>query len=64
MAISGLEWLVFLSPPIANRASTFIDVSGFIAELVLMLWLLVMGVNAQSWREQAGAVTLSPRATS
>ena len=29
-------------------------VLGFLAELLLMLWLLVKGVNVQRWKEQAG----------
>jgi Domain of unknown function (DUF4386) len=55
MAIAGLGWLTFLSPPLATALSPFVDVLGFIAELVLMLWLLVMGVNVQRWKEQADA---------
>jgi hypothetical protein len=30
-------------------------VLGFVAELALMLWLLVIGVNVQRWNEQATA---------
>jgi hypothetical protein len=30
-------------------------VSGDAAEVTLMLWLLVVGVNAQRWTEQAGS---------
>ena len=55
MAIAGLGWLTFLSPPLANQLSPFISILGFIAELLLMLWLLVMGVNVQRWKEQADA---------
>lgn len=59
MAIAGLLWLVFLSPTLANHFLTYIEVPGFLAELALMLWLLVMGVNSQRWNEQAGAAGLS-----
>lgn len=45
MAVAGLGWLTFLSPPLANQLSPYIYVLGFIAELLLMLWLLVMGVK-------------------
>jgi hypothetical protein len=54
MAVAGAEWLIFLSPPVANHFVVFIEVPGFVAELALMLWLLVRGVNVQQWREQAG----------
>jgi uncharacterized protein DUF4386 len=57
MVIAGLLWLIFLSPPLANHVLIYLEVPGFVAELVLMLWLLVMGVNSQRWNEQAGAVT-------
>jgi len=55
MAIAGLGWLTFLSPPLANYLSPYILVLGFVAELLLMLWLLVKGVNVQRWKEQASA---------
>jgi hypothetical protein len=55
MALAGLGWLTFLSPPLANHLSPYNLVLGFLAELSLMLWLLVMGVNVQRWQEQAGA---------
>jgi len=54
MALAGLGWLTFLSPPLADSLSPYILVLGFVAELALMLWLLVMGVNVQRWKEQAG----------
>jgi hypothetical protein len=53
MAFAGLGWLTFLSPPLANYLSPYIQVLGILAELLLMLWLLVMGVNVQRWMKQA-----------
>ena len=55
MALSGLGWLTFLSPSLANYLLTYIEVVGVIAEASLMLWLLVKGVNVQRWKEQASA---------
>jgi hypothetical protein len=55
MALSGLGWLTFLSPPLANHLLTYIEVIGIIAEASLMLWLLVMGVKVERWKEQASA---------
>jgi hypothetical protein len=55
MALAGLGWLTFLSPPLANYLSPYILVFGFLAELSLCLWLLVMGMDVQRWREQASA---------
>jgi hypothetical protein len=55
MAFAGLGWLTFLSPPLANHLSPYNLVLGFLAELSLMLWLLVLGVNVQRWNEQSSA---------
>jgi Domain of unknown function (DUF4386) len=52
MAFAGLGWLIFLSP-LANYLSTYLKVIGFLAEMSLMLWLIVKGVNVQRWKEQA-----------
>jgi len=52
MAFAGLGWLIFLTP-LANHLSTYLKVLGFLAELSLMLWLIVKGVNEQRWKEQA-----------
>jgi len=54
-AIAGLCWLTFLSPRLANYLSPYNLASGLIVEGLVMLWLLVMGVNVQRWKEQAGA---------
>jgi hypothetical protein len=56
MALAGLGWLAFLSPNLAHSLSLSIEALGIFAEASLMLWLIVMGVNVQRWKEQAGAV--------
>jgi hypothetical protein len=55
MALAGWGWLTFLYPPLANSLSPYILVLGFLAELSLMLWLLVKGVNVQRWKQQTSA---------
>jgi hypothetical protein len=57
MMLAGLGWLAFLSPLLANHLSVYIKVLGILAEGALMLWLLVLGVNARRWKEQASAAT-------
>jgi len=49
MALAGLGWLIFLAPPLAALLLTYLEVLGILAEVLLMLWLLVMGVNAERW---------------
>ena len=55
MAIGGLGWLTFLSPQLAHYLSPYNMAPGIVAEGLLTLWLLVIGVNEQRWREQASA---------
>ncbi len=57
MAFGGLGWLTFLSPPLANHLSPYIFAPGLLGEGALTLWLLVIGVNVQRWKEQASAAT-------
>ena len=57
LAISGLCYLIncfanFLSPSFAAHLLPYILVPGG-AELLLALWLVVIGVNVQRWKEQA-----------
>src|ERR1039457_3357040 len=51
--IAGLCWLTFLSPTLTNYLSPYILASAFLVEGSVFLWLLVMGVNVQRWKEQA-----------
>jgi len=53
MMLAGLGWLVFLSPSLPNYFANAIEALGILAEGSLMLWLLVMGVNEQRWKEQS-----------
>src|SRR5438128_8423806 len=60
MFLAGLGWLTFLYAPLADRLSPYIEVLGVVAEVSLMLWLLVMGVNAERWQDQAKIAGSSP----
>jgi hypothetical protein len=59
MVIDGLGYLtfsfaVFLSPPLAARLHPYLPFgTAALGELSLMLWLIIKGVNAPKWEEQA-----------
>jgi len=55
MALAGVGWIIFLSP-LASQLSTYLTILGFLAEVSLMLWLIVKGVNVPRWKEQASKV--------
>ncbi len=56
LAISGLSWMINLSPSLASHLFIpYIAVASALGEIPLLLWLLVFGVNAQRWKEQATA---------
>jgi Domain of unknown function (DUF4386) len=57
MAIGGLT---DLSTPLTKHLSPYNMITGFTGEGLLMLWLLVIGVNAQRWHAQATAAAESP----
>jgi hypothetical protein len=53
MALAGLGWVTYLSPPLAHHLSPYNLALGVLGQESVMLWLLVMGVNEQRWKEQA-----------
>jgi hypothetical protein len=53
MAFAGLGWATYLSPPLAHYLSPYNLAFGILGQESVMLWLLVMGVNEQRWKEQA-----------
>jgi uncharacterized protein DUF4386 len=56
LAISGLAWVIYLYPPLAYRLFfPYIAVASALGEIPLELWLIVMGVKVQRWKEQASA---------
>ena len=58
MAVAGLTWLSFLWPPFAVKYFPYLLVMD-VGEALLVLWLLVMGVNAERWWKQADAAEQS-----
>jgi len=52
MVIAGLPFLVFLLP-VGNTLSPFAVAPAALGEGLLLVWLLVKGVDAQKWTEQA-----------
>jgi len=55
MALAGLGWVTYLSPPLAHFLTPYNLAVGILGQESVMLWLLVMGVNEQRWKEQASA---------
>ena len=53
MVLAGLSYVLFLSPPLVRSLQPYILVFPGIGQIALTLWLLVMGVNPQRWKEQA-----------
>jgi len=49
LIVAGVGWLAFLIPFVALHAKVVIFPLGFLAELVLMLWLLIKGVDETHW---------------
>jgi hypothetical protein len=52
MVLAGLSYVLFLSPPLAGSLQPYILVFPGVGQISLTLWLLVIGVNAQRWKEQ------------
>ena len=55
MALAGLSYVPFLSPPLVQSLQPYILVFPAVGQISLCVWLLVMGVNVHRWEEQARA---------
>jgi Domain of unknown function (DUF4386) len=53
LVIDGLGWMTFLSPSLGRSLLPVIFIATGLAELPLILWLLVKGVNVRKWKEKA-----------
>jgi hypothetical protein len=60
MAFAGLGWLTFLSSPLAHQLSPYNLACGLLGEGAVMVWLLVIGLNAHRRNELATARRMSP----
>ena len=64
LAISGLGFVTYLYPPLAYHLFVpYIASASALGEIPLELWLIVMGVNVQRWKEQASAAWSSDGAS-
>jgi hypothetical protein len=58
LAISGLGFVTYLYPPLAYYLFLpYIAAASALGEIPLELWLIVMGVNVERWKEQASAAS-------
>jgi Domain of unknown function (DUF4386) len=53
LMITGVGWMTYLFPSLARQIFPLIATASGLGEIPLLLWLLVKGVNAESWKEQA-----------
>jgi hypothetical protein len=58
----GNSFSVFLVPGLADVMAVVVLVAALIGELPLTLWLLIKGVNATRWQEQADEPAMRPAA--
>ena len=53
--IAGVGWLSFLYLPLGYCLFPYVAALGLLGAVALLVWLLVVGVNEQRWKEQASA---------
>jgi hypothetical protein len=59
LAIDGLGFVTYLYPPLAYHLFIpYLATASALGEIPLELWLIVIGVNAQRWKEQATAAAV------
>lgn len=51
--LGGLGWLTFLYPPLGNQMVIFVLLFALIGSAAQILWLLVKGVNVETWNESS-----------
>jgi hypothetical protein len=51
--LAGFGWLTFMHPPLANRAYPYVVTVGLLGAAAQILWLLVIGVDEERWKDQA-----------
>jgi len=56
LAIDGIGWMTFMSPPLGHYLFPIIAVASGLAEIPLQLWLLIFGVNNERWKAQAEGI--------
>ena len=61
LVIDGVGWMLYLLPPLAQQLFPLIAVAAGLAEFSLLLWLLVVGCNAERWKEQEAVAGASLR---
>jgi hypothetical protein len=61
MMLAGLGWLAFMLPGLPHSLSLAIEALGIVAEASLMLWLVVMGVKTERWKQRSSAAKASAR---
>lgn len=50
LLLAGAGWLTFAWPSLSKMCSPYNYIAGGMGEIPFMLWLLVVGVNAERWR--------------
>lgn len=58
--VSGIGWLVYLSPPLASGLFYYLIALAILGLVLTSGWLMVRGVDEQRWREQARVAAASP----
>jgi hypothetical protein len=61
LALDGVCWMCYLVPPFVTYIFPVIAVVSGAAEISLLVWLLIFGVNSQRWYEQADATAAPSR---
>lgn len=54
MLFPGVCWLTFIAPQFAKSLMPYNSLPGLLGEGALTVWLLVKGLDAERWKEQAG----------